>query len=269
MYDETFEPPVAAQGRGLELKSIGVRFGGLHALDDVSLTAPPGSVTGIIGPNGAGKTTLFNVICGFVRPRAGAISWNGQALRPRPHRLASLGITRTLQGLGLFDRLTVLENVIVGASGAAARRPHAAAWPPHPGRAERDARAAAYESLKSLGIAEHAMSAPGALPYALRKRVALARALASRPRLLLLDEPAGGLSPGEVTELAELIRALPGHAAAGHSVLLVEHHMDLVMDVCQHVVVLDFGRVIAAGAPEAIRNDPEVSAAYLGAEVTS
>jgi branched-chain amino acid transport system ATP-binding protein len=267
MSDETLEPPAAAQGQGLELKLIGVRFGGLQALDNVSLTVPPGSVTGIIGPNGAGKTTLFNVICGFVRPQTGAISWNGVPLRPRPHRLARLGITRTLQGLGLFGGLTVLENVLAGASGSPARHAGAVAWPPRPGQAERAARAAAHRCLEDLGIAEYASSAPGALPYAVRKRVALARALMSRPRLLLLDEPAGGLSPVEVTELAGLIRALPD--TAGCSVMLVEHHMDLVMDVCRHVVVLDFGRVIAAGAPEAIRNDPDVAAAYLGTEVAS
>ena len=253
MSDETEQPPVQ---RGLELKSIGVRFGGLQALDDVSLDIPPGSVTGIIGPNGAGKTTLFNVICGFVRPDSGVISWDGLTLRPRPHRLAGLGIARTLQGLGLFAGLTVLENVIVGATGSA-----------RPGRAKRDARAAAYQSLEDLGIAGHATSLPGVLPYAVRKRVALARALVARPRLLLLDEPAGGLSPDEVTELARLIRSLPDNAA-GCSVMLVEHHMDLVMDVCTHVVVLDFGRVIAAGPPARIRDDPDVATAYLGTEVS-
>jgi branched-chain amino acid transport system ATP-binding protein len=254
MSDETERPPVQ---RGLELKSIGVRFGGLQALDDVSLAIPPGSVTGIIGPNGAGKTTLFNVICGFVRPDSGAISWDGLALRPRPHRLAGLGIARTLQGLGLFDGLSVLENVIVGATGSA-----------RSGRTERDARAAAYQSLEDLGIAGHATSLPGVLPYAVRKRVALARALVTRPRLLLLDEPAGGLSPDEVAELARLVRSLPGNAAAGCSVMLVEHHMHLVMDVCTHVVVLDFGRVIAAGPPARIRDDPDVATAYLGTEVS-
>ena len=257
----------ATPERGLELKSICVRFGGLLALDEVSFTARPGTVVGVIGPNGAGKTTLFNVVCGFVTPHTGAISWDGQGFRPRPHQLIGRGITRTLQGLGLFAGLTVLDNVIVGAAGPAAPRPGIAARMARPGRAERDARSAAAQCLESLGIAEYAHSAPEALPYAVRKKVALARALVSRPRLLLLDEPAGGLSLAEIADLAQLIRSLPELTGHSCTVLLVEHHMDLVMDVCEDVVVLDFGRVIATGSPDAVRGDPAVAEAYLGAEV--
>jgi branched-chain amino acid transport system ATP-binding protein len=257
----------AATPRGLELRGIGVRFGGLVALDNVSLTVAEGSVVGIIGPNGAGKTTLFNVICGFVRARTGSISWAGAPLRPRPDRLASLGIARTLQGIGLFPGLTVLENVMVGA-GRQARAGFGRMLLALPGsdRDERALRRAALGCLDELGVARYADHAPESMPYPLRKRVALARALVSRPRLLLLDEPAGGLGTEDIDELAALVRALPNRSGGGCAVALVEHHMDLVMRVCEHVVVLDFGRVIAAGRPAAIRDDPAVAEAYLGTD---
>jgi branched-chain amino acid transport system ATP-binding protein len=251
---------------GLALDGIGVRFGGLVALDGVSLTVEPGQIVGIIGPNGAGKTTLFNVVCGFVRAQGGTMTWAGRPLRPKPERLARLGIARTLQGIGLFAGLTVLENVMVGASGAA----RAGFWPalfalPASDRDERALRAAAMACLSELGVAGYAGRLPESLPYPVRKRVGLARALVSRPRLLLLDEPAGGLGGSDIDELADLIRALPDRPDGGCAVMLVEHHMDLVMRVCEHVVVLDFGRVIAAGPPDRIRDDPAVADAYLGA----
>jgi branched-chain amino acid transport system ATP-binding protein len=252
---------------GLRLDGIGVRFGGLVALQDVSARVPPASVVGVIGPNGAGKTTLFNVVCGFVKPIAGTIGWDGRPLRPRPHRLASLGIARTLQGVGLFEGLTVLENVMVGA-GRTARPNNAFALfglPPSD-RAERRLRAAALARLDRLGVVRYADSLPATLPHVMQKRVALARALAGEPRLLLLDEPAGGLSRTEVEELAEVIRDLPTSSGTGCAIMLVEHHMDLVMAVCHEIVVLDFGRVIARGTPDQVRGDPAVTEAYLGAE---
>ncbi|MFC6016572.1 ABC transporter ATP-binding protein [Plantactinospora solaniradicis] len=251
---------------GLALHHIGVRFGGLTALDDVSLRVPAGRVVGVIGPNGAGKTTLFNVVCGIVAPVSGSLTLDGRALRPRPHRLAGLGIARTLQGIGLFAGLTVLENVMAGA-GRLARSGFASALFGLPGsdRDERQLRNWAYEVLDGLGIAGHAGAVPGTLPFAVQKRVGLARALAARPRLLLLDEPAGGLAADDVDELAALIRRLPRHATDPCAVLLVEHHMDLVMSVCDEIVVLDFGRVIATGDPAEVRDDPAVADAYLGA----
>ncbi len=256
-----------ATRHGLELRGIGVRFGGLVALDDVSLRVAEGGVVGIIGPNGAGKTTLFNVICGFVRARTGSISWAGAPLRPRPDRLARLGIARTLQGVGLFPGLTVLENVMVGANRQArAGLGRMLLALPGSDRDERALRRAALECLDELGAAGYADRAPESLPYPLRKRVALARALVSRPRLLLLDEPAGGLGTEDIDELAGLIQALPNRSGDGCAVALVEHHMDLVMQVCEHVVVLDFGRVIAAGKPAEIRDDPAVADAYLGTD---
>lgn len=255
-------------GRGLALHGIGVRFGGLTALDKVSVKVPPDRVTGVIGPNGAGKTTLFNVICGLVQPEKGWMTLDGRPLRPRPHQLARRGIARTLQGVGLFGSLTVLENVMVGASNAAGTgfMSGLLGLP----RADRDERRLAGHArfvLDALGIAEHAGAAPGTLPFAVRKRVALARALAARPRLLLLDEPAGGLSAEDIDELGALIRGLPRRADDPCAVLLVEHHMDLVMAVCDEIVVLDFGRVIASGPPEAIRANPAVTEAYLGSAV--
>ena len=258
----TPEPP--SPGAGLALRSVTVRFGGLVALDDVSLRVPPGDVVGVIGPNGAGKTTVFNVVCGFVRPSSGSLTLDGAPLTARPPRLAGLGIARTLQGVGLFGGLTVLENVMTGAT-VAARTSFAAAALALPGgeREERRLRADALARLDTLGIADHAHRMPATLPYPVQKRVALARALAANPRLLLLDEPASGLGPEDVDELADLIRGLTC------TVMLVEHHMDLVMAVCDELVVLDFGRVIAGGTPDAVRDDPAVAEAYLGAEVAT
>ncbi|MEV1287615.1 ATP-binding cassette domain-containing protein [Micromonospora sp. NPDC049679] len=264
------DQPAEPHPDGLALHGIGVRFGGLVALDDVSLRLPPGAIVGVIGPNGAGKTTLFNVVCGFVAPTSGSVSLDGRPLRPRPHRLTALGIARTLQGVGLFSGMSVLDNVMAGAT-AAARAGFVAALfgLPRSDREERRLRAEAMTLLDELGIAAHAAAAPATLPYAIRKRVALARALAARPRLLLLDEPAGGLGADEIEELAALITALPTRHGGGCAVMLVEHHMDLVMAVCDEIAVLDFGRLIASGTPQQVREDPAVIDAYLGAAVES
>jgi branched-chain amino acid transport system ATP-binding protein len=249
----------------LELRDVTVRFGGLIALDGVSFDVPQGRVTGVIGPNGAGKTTVFNVVCGFVRPEKGELRWRGDRLtRLRPHDLTRLGIARTLQGLGLFPGLTVVQNVMVGAERHARTGFLSSLLAlPRSDRDEAALRDRALRLLTELGIADAAGRFPGELPYGIQKRVALARALAAEPDLLLLDEPAAGLSAAEITELAELIRGLRGHL----SIVLVEHHMDLVMDVCDDVVVLDFGRLIARGGPDEVRDDPLVVAAYLGDEV--
>ena len=261
----THDDGTAAGDRGLELHGIGVRFGGLVALDDVSLRVPPGRVVGVIGPNGAGKTTLFNVVCGFVAPTSGSLTLDGRPLRPRPHRLTSLGIARTLQGLGLFTGLSVLENVMTGATHTAGAGFFSSVLGlPRSHRDERRLRAEAMAVLEECGAAHHAADSPAGLPYAVRKRVALARALMARPRLLLLDEPAGGLDAGEIDELRELVTELPRRGSHPCAVLLVEHHMDLVMAVCDDIMVLDFGRVVATGPPAGIRSDPAVAEAYLG-----
>ncbi len=223
----------------LGLHHISVRFGGLTALDDVSLRVAPGRIVGVIGPNGAGKTTLFNIVSGFVTPSEGSLTLGGRPWRPRPHHLNRLGIARTLQGVGQFNGMTVLENVMVGVRG-------------------RHAESEAWTALERCGVTRFAGDRPGALPYAVRKRVELARALAARPRILMLDEPAGGLDADEIRWLAGLIKDV------GITVLLVEHHMDLVMSVCDEILVLDFGKPIALGTPAEISADPRVTEAYLG-----
>jgi branched-chain amino acid transport system ATP-binding protein len=253
-------PP--AVGGVLDVSGITVRFGGLTALEDVSLTAAASQVTGIIGPNGAGKTTLLNVLCGFVRPQSGMITFDGQALaRLRPHKLARLGIARTLQGTALCAGLTVIENVMLGA--ASRRRPNfvsAVIAAPWADADERRLRAQAMAALDRLGVADRADEMPSTLAHGPRKRVAMARALAGEPRLLLLDEPASGLNENELPGLGELITEL----ARQTSVVVIEHRMDLMMSICEQIYVLDFGKVIAAGTPSEVQANPAVTAAYLG-----
>jgi branched-chain amino acid transport system ATP-binding protein len=246
----------------LVVDGVSVGFGGLLALDDVSLAVHQGEVVGVIGPNGAGKTTLFNVISGFVHPSSGTVAYRGTILRRHhPHDLAKLGIARTLQGVGLCSGLTVHENVMLGAE----RTLHAdlgsaflGIW--RSSREERTVAARAMEILDELGAADYARRMPAALPYAIQKRTALARALMAEPQLLLLDEPASGLSESEMDALGSMVRGLTDRM----SVLLVEHHMDLVMSVCDRLVVLNFGQVIAEGTPAVIRSNPDVATAYLG-----
>src|ERR1700728_4466293 len=245
----------------LGISGVTVQFGGLTALDDVSLSAAPRQVTGIIGPNGAGKTTLLNATCGFVRPSRGSITFDGHELTGiRPHRLAGLGISRTLQGVGLFGGLSVAENVMIGATAAA----RAGFWSGLFGlpRSDRDERRLRVQALSRVGAADLADSMPDTLAYGLRKRVALARALFGHPRLLLLNEPASGLSEKELPELGGLIKDFAREA----SVVVIEHRMDLMMSVCDTIFVLDFGKLIASGTPAQVQADPAVTAAYLGAE---
>jgi branched-chain amino acid transport system ATP-binding protein len=235
----------------LSVEHVTRRFGGLVALEDVSLAVDEGAIAGLIGPNGAGKTTAFNVVTRLYKPDEGRVVFDGTDVLSRPaHRIARLGIARTFQNLVLFPPMTVLENVQVGT--------HSRRWY----FAQRQARRDAREALDYLELTHLAERPVGGLPFGTLKRIELARALAARPRLLLLDEPAGGLNHEEVGELESLIRRIKADYEL--TMVLVEHHVNLVMSISDHVHVLNFGRKIAEGPPEQVRTDAAVVEAYLG-----
>ncbi|MFJ2839781.1 ABC transporter ATP-binding protein [Nocardia sp. NPDC087230] len=248
----------------LEITNLTVRFGGITALREVGFAVAPGEMVGLIGPNGAGKTTLFNCLTRRHRPTSGTLRYRETDLSTvRPDALAGLGIARTFQNLGLFPRLSVRDNVLVGAHHRArAGFVSAGLQLPKVRREERALRAEADELLDRLELTAVADHPAAGLPFGTLKRIELARALAVRPRLLLLDEPVNGLSHGEVDEFAERLRAL--QADLGLTVVVVEHHMGFVMGTCDRVVCLEFGQVIAEGEPEAVQRDPAVIRAYLG-----
>jgi len=247
----------------LRLENVTMRFGGLVALDDVSFDIRRGEILGLIGPNGAGKTTCFNTMTGVYRPTSGSVQLEGKALgRQQRFQITRLGIARTFQNIRLFGEMTALENVVVGADarhrtsvlGALLRLPR------HH-REEREAVERAMALLEFVGIADRAADKARNLPYGYQRRLEIARALATEPKLLCLDEPAAGFNPAEKDNLMGLIRKIRDD---GYTVLLIEHDMRLVMGVTDRIVVLEFGKKIAEGLPSEIRDDPAVVAAYLG-----
>lgn len=250
----------------LEVKNIRRSFGGLKAVNDVSFDVAAGTIKAVIGPNGAGKTTLFNLIAGALKPDGGAVLFNGRSIYGLPpFRIAAAGISRTFQNIKLFANMTVAENIMVGRhTRSSAGFPSAMLSLPRTWREEREIEAKAIELARLFGIEDSLDAKASSLDFGRQRAVEFARALASEPELLLLDEPAAGLNIYETNELSKLITKIRG---MGITILLIEHDMSLVMDISDEIVVLSYGEKIAEGPPCNVRNNPQVIAVYLGGDV--
>lgn len=251
----------------IDVRDVTMRFGGLTAVSELNIRIPRGGIVGLIGPNGAGKTTVFNVLTGFYKPQEGSVLFNGRDITGmKPHRICAAGMARTFQNIRLFHNESALENVMIGRH--VRRKSHwwgAVLSLPPAVREEKAIRAKAAELLERVGLSGYSGELASSLPYGAQRRLEIARALATEPHFLLLDEPAAGMNPQESMELMRFIREIRDEYNL--TILLIEHDMKVVMGVCEHIWVLEYGQIIADGKPEAIRANPRVIEAYLGEDV--
>ncbi len=248
----------------LEIKQLSIHFGGVKAVQDVSFSVEEGDFIGLIGPNGAGKTTVFNAVTGVVPPTNGTIYFDGHKINGmRPDKISHLGIARTFQNIRIYPKMSALDNVAIGLdSHASYHTVSAMLGLPHVRRRDEEIRKTCLEFLEQVGIVQYKDTEAGSLPYGLQRKVEIARALATRPKLLFLDEPAAGMNTAESLELVSFLQEL--HKNTGIAIVLIEHHLEVVMEVCKNIHVLNLGQMLASGTPKEIQKNQDVITAYLG-----